>query len=92
MQLAFYDSAVWEMHLQARFRRHYLSPSHRKQTSKHVPLKLTFATSAMHDRDLNDLYLNELDSTDPSIIWQLNTFFLITRLIERLEKMMIERT
>lgn len=25
--------------------------------------------------NLNDLYLNELDSTDPSIIWQLNTFF-----------------
>jgi len=51
MQLAFYDSAAWEMHLQARFRRHYLSPSHRKQASEHVPLKLTFATSAMHDRE-----------------------------------------
>lgn len=51
MQLAFYDSAAWEMHLQARFRRHYLSPSHRKQAFEHVPLKLTFATSAVHDRE-----------------------------------------
>lgn len=51
MQLAFYERVVRKIHLQARFRRHYLSLSHRKQTSKHVPLKLTFATHAAHDEE-----------------------------------------